>query len=83
MNREDYKPGMVVQLDPDTTANHMFAACFMIVTEVKSFGLQGYVQALGENGEAGGQAYYRAPWDTFHPIGMAEWVIMESDYESN
>jgi hypothetical protein len=52
----------------------MFAACFMVVTEPKSFGAQGYVTALGENGEPGGQAYYRAGWDEMEFVGHAEWV---------
>ncbi|MGC4002838.1 MAG: hypothetical protein QM811_06790 [Pirellulales bacterium] len=34
----------------------------MTVTEPKPWGAQGYVQSLGENGEIGGQAYYRATW---------------------
>lgn len=70
--------GTVVQLDPEKTGNKMFAGCFMVVSEVKSWGVQGYVQSLGENGEPGGQAYYRAVWGTFErilPSGIAPWVI--------
>ena len=67
--------GTVVQLNPETCRNPMFAACFMTVSEPKNFGAQGYVQALGENGKMGGQAYYRAHWDEMELIGMAEWRI--------
>lgn len=59
--------GDIVQLDPFKTGNKMFAGCLMIVTEIKSWGVQGYVQSLGENQEPGGQAYYRAESGTFEP----------------
>lgn len=59
----------IVQLAPIETENPMFAGCLMVVTEVKSWGVQGYVQALGEDGKAGGQAYYRAKWGTFEKCG--------------
>ena len=66
--------GDIVQLDPEKVGNSMFAACFMVVTEVKSWGVQGYVQALGEAGKPGGQAYYRAKFDEMVKVGKAEWV---------
>lgn len=70
--------GTVVQLSPTETKNKMFAACLMVVTEVKSWGVQGYVQGLGGNGEPGGKAYYRAEWGTFErilPNGNAPWIV--------
>lgn len=71
------QPGDIVQLDPETTGNRAFAACLMIVDEVKPWGVQGYVQALGESREQpGGQAYYRAAWGTFEPTGgRAVWIV--------
>jgi hypothetical protein len=75
MRSEKLAVGTIVQLNPDTVKNRMFAACMMIVTEQKTWGAQGYVQALGENGEPGGQAFYRASWDEMERVGMAEWVI--------
>ena len=68
--------GDIVQLDPDKTENRMFAACLMVVSELKPWGVQGYVQALGENGEPGGQAYYRAKHGTFEAChnGRAPWI---------
>lgn len=69
------KVGSIVQLNPETVGNKMFAACFLTVTEIKSWGVQGYVQSLGENGEPGGQAYYRAKWEEMELVGIAEWVI--------
>jgi hypothetical protein len=65
----------IVQLDPQLTENPMFAGCLMVVTEVKSWGVQGYVQSLGENGSPGGQAYYRAKEGTFESTGgRAVWA---------
>ena len=67
--------GDLVQLNPETVVNPMFAGCIMVVTEVKNWGAQGYVQALGENGEMGGQAYYRAKFEEIERVGKAIWII--------
>ena len=74
MKAQELKVGQLVQLNPETVRNTMFAACIMVVTEPKKFGAQGYVQALGSDGHTGGQAYYRATWDEMEPVGFAEWV---------
>jgi hypothetical protein len=74
MKQQNLVPGQLMQLNPKTVKNKMFAACIMVVTEPKSFGAQGYVQGLGENGEPGGQAYYRATWEEMEIVGVAEWV---------
>lgn len=74
MKQQNLVPRQLVQLNPETVRNKMFSACIMVVTEPKSFGAQGYVQALGENGEPGGQAYYRAKWEEMEIVGNAEWV---------
>jgi hypothetical protein len=76
--KDQLRPGEVVQLSP-TVGNPMFAYCMMTVTEVKSWGAQGYVQALGENGEPGGQAYYRAKWEEMEYVGKAMWAIGHDD----
>ena len=79
------QPGDLVQLDPEKTKNPMFGACILTVSEVRSWGVQGYVQGLGENGKPGGQAYYRATWGTFEPTGgRSVWVagsLAEEDDE--
>jgi len=75
MVMQELKIGQLVQLNPETVKNTMFAACIMVVTEQKSWGAQGYVQTLGENGKPGGQAYYRASWDEMEPVGNAEWGL--------
>lgn len=73
------EPGHVVQLSPETCRNPMLAACFMVVTEPKSFGAQGYVQVTGSDGKPGGQAYYRAGFDEMELVGKAEWVVGEDE----
>lgn len=67
----------VIQLDPETTSNPMFGRCFAIVSDVKGWGVQCYVPALGEDGKPGGDAFYRAAWGTFVLIGRAEWHLPE------
>ena len=74
MEQQELKVGALVQLNPETVGNKMFSACIMVVTEPEGFGAQGYVQGLGTNGHAGGQAYYRAKWEEMELVGMAEWV---------
>ncbi|SIT27940.1 hypothetical protein [Achromobacter sp. MFA1 R4] len=59
----------LVQLDPGKVGNPLFAGCVMVVTEPKSWGAQGYVQAPG-----GGQAYYRAKHEEMELVGRAVWV---------
>ncbi len=71
MKDERIKVGSVVQIDP--AHNEVFGACFLIVSEMKSFGVQGYVQVPG-HGEKGGQAYYRVSFDKIVYIGDAEWA---------
>jgi len=63
MNTSPLRIGQVVQLHPTKTRNRMFSACLMVVTEPKSWGAQGFVQMTGEDGNMGGQAYYRATWE--------------------
>lgn len=67
--------GDIVQLNPETVHNKMFTGCFMVITELKSWGAQGYVQALGRDGMPGGQAYYRAHDYEMVKVGRAEWMV--------
>lgn len=64
----------IVQLAPEV-GNKAFACCMMVVTEVKQWGAQGYVQGLGTRQEQVGQAYYRAKWEEMEKTGgKAVWV---------
>lgn len=62
------KEGDVVQIDP--SHDEKFGGCFMVVTEPKTWGAQGYVSVPGEKG----LAYYRCPWVGMQKIGKAEWI---------
>lgn len=73
MQKQELESGDLVQLSP-YVANPMFAFCFMVITELKEWGAQGYVQSLGKNGEPGGQAYCRAKWDEMELVGRAKWM---------
>ena len=75
MQKTKLPPQTLVQLNPVTVGNKMFAGCIMVVTKPTEFGAQGYVQALGENGLPGGQAHYRATWEEMEMVGVAEWII--------
>jgi len=70
--------GSVVQLSPEDCGNPMFGGCFLLVDEVRTWGVIGFVQALGENGCRGGQAWYRAKWEEFEYCGEAQWVPAEN-----
>lgn len=61
--------GSVVQIDPEH--DDRFGACFMVVTELKSWGVQGYVKVPGADG---GDAYYRVDFNKVAYIGPSEWV---------
>jgi hypothetical protein len=74
MTPRDLVAGDVVQLSPDVR-NPMFACCMMTVTELRKWGAQGYVQMTGENGQPGGQAYYRAHWEEMEYVGFAQWIV--------
>lgn len=70
MEKTDLTIGAVVQLNPETVRNEHFKACFMVITEPKAFGAQGYVTVPGE-----GNAFYRAQWEEMEIIGEAIWVL--------
>ena len=71
MTQDEIKVGDIVQVNPD---KEMFGACMVVVTELKSFGIQGYVQSAGVNG----QQYIRLKFDEFESTGgKAVWIVGE------
>jgi hypothetical protein len=71
MTQDEIKVGDIVQVSPD---KEMFGACMVVVTELKSFGIQGYVQSAGVNG----QQYIRLKFDEFESTGgKAVWIVGE------
>jgi len=58
----------IVQVNP---SKDVFGGCMVVVTEVKSWGVQGYVQSAGVNG----QQYIRLPFEDIEQTnGKAIWV---------
>ena len=68
------KVGDVVQISPEHDGNPAFAACMLTVSEVKTWGVQGYVQALGTREAMGGQAYYRVKFAEIEYVGKSVWA---------
>ncbi len=65
----EYKIGEIVQVRPE---KEMFGACMVVVSETKTWGLQGYVQSAGVNG----QQYIRLKHDEVERTGgMAVWIV--------
>lgn len=59
----------IVQVNP---AYEVFRGCLVVVTEVKSWGIQGYVQSAG----VPGQQYIRLKTEDFEATGgKAPWVV--------
>ena len=56
------KVGEIVQVDPNFET---FGACMVVVTEIKDWGIQGYVQSAGVNG----QQYIRLHTGEFESTG--------------
>lgn len=67
--------GDVVQIDPDLDPR--FGACFLVVSEVKPWGVQGYV-SVPEAGRAA-RAYYRVKSASMVRVGLAAWAIATGD----
>lgn len=73
------QPDDVLQIHPDYH-HKAFAACFMVVTEVKPWGCIGFVQGLGPNrNEMGGRAFLRPEWKDIEWVGHAPWTVFEPE----
>jgi len=69
---KDLKVGDIVQVFPDIET---FGGCMVVVTELKSFGIQGYVQSAG----VPGQQYIRLKFDEYEPTGGKTVWIREQE----
>jgi hypothetical protein len=68
---QELKAGDIVQVIPD---KEIFGGCMVVVTELKSWGIQGYVQSAAIKG----QHYIRLANDDFEFTGgKAIWVVGE------
>lgn len=68
------RAGDVVQISPEHSGNPAFAGCMLTVSEIKDWGVQGYVQSLGTREGMGGQAYYRVKFTDIEFVGKAVWA---------
>jgi hypothetical protein len=69
----DIEAGDIVQITPQ---KETFGACLVTVTEVKSWGIQGYVQSAG----VPGQQYVRVRTEDFERTGgKCVWIAGEFD----
>ena len=69
------KPGDVVQINPKTIQREgFFGGCFMMVTEPKSWGAQGFIAVPGERGTVPAEAYFRCKFEDMEFVGHATWV---------
>jgi sporulation protein YlmC with PRC-barrel domain len=66
-----FEVGDIVQVDP---MKAVFGACMVVVTEVKAWGIQGYVNIPMQ-----GDAYIRLEWDKIDYIGDAVLVHQKSE----
>lgn len=71
--------GDIVQVNPKTAEDLMFVGCLVVVTEVKSWGIQGYVPVPTSRDEAPGLAFVRLAADKFVRVGAVEWMIERGD----
>ena len=85
MKRCDLQIGDMVQLSPDM-ADKTVAGAFMVVTEPKPWGAQGYLALALPYGETlvrfKGLAYFRAKWADMEPVGRAVWT-MEPNHDDD
>jgi hypothetical protein len=66
--RENTTPGTVLQISPHADVNKYLLGCLMVAEEIRSWGVQGYVQ------QAEGRAYVRVGWADLAWIGQAYWL---------
>ena len=68
------KPNDVVQINP-AHENQLFRGCFMQVTEVYAWGVQGFICIPESKQQEPGHAYFRCNNKDFEYIGPAVWKI--------
>ena len=80
MQKCELEVGDIVQLNPE--GNGKFGGKFLVVTEPKYFGCQGYIlwdDVSNVEGvvTAGGKAFLRPKFERFEFIGKAAWLRVE------
>lgn len=79
MDKRELKKGDIVQIGP--IEDSFFTGCFMMVTEPKSWGAQGFVSMPGERGTIPKRAYTRVKFEDMEYVGTAAFVPTDLDDE--
>lgn len=72
-------PGDVVQI---TNVEHPWFPCLIVVSELKSFGIQGFAFMPANDGSGTGEAYIRLQASDYEPLGAAAIIMSESTLEA-
>lgn len=77
INKKVIEAGDVVQINPES--DQVFGGHFLVVTEVKSWGVQGYCMVFQQPQDdgtikPGGLAYYRCKYENFEYVGSGHWI---------
>lgn len=64
--KEKFEAGHVFQISPEVD---VFGGCFIVATEIKDWGIQGYCVSPGIDGAA----YFRPKWKDIEFIGPTAW----------
>jgi hypothetical protein len=75
MKKTELKVGDIVQIRPNLGS--FFDGCFMVITEPKSWGAQGYIPHPQQNNEDGSVSvpYFRCKFEDMEFVGKAVWVL--------
>lgn len=74
INRDTVEKGDILQVNPEATKARAWAGCLVVVTEVKSWGVQGFTR-IPEMPKPTGEAYIRIAWDELEDTGgKAVWA---------
>lgn len=83
MDKKELEIGDIVQLNP----SHKLAGCFVIVTEPKSWGCQGYLaftnfERIPNLCTVDGRAFIRPKFEDFEYCGKAFWIRDNQENEN-
>jgi len=76
MTPEPLAAGEIVQLHPLKVGRSEFAGCLMVVTDPRTWGAIGYIEALKPDGSSA-RFFYRASWEEIERTGGA--VVWKTD----
>lgn len=84
MEKRELKRGDIVQVNPESQLgekNGFFAACLVVVDEIKGFGIQGFVMVPDTRGALPKRAFCRFNWADIELVGHCEWTPKDEDDE--